>query len=63
MINGFDEETLCSHIPEEDHFMLSTRVMTLERSIAVKPGGESLWLQFYLGLPGQQFVRVNGADV
>ena len=31
LINGFDEETLCSHIPEEDYFMLSTRVMTLER--------------------------------
>lgn len=31
LIDGFDEETLRSHIPEEDYFLHGTRVMTLER--------------------------------
>ncbi|OED42882.1 hypothetical protein AB833_05275 [Chromatiales bacterium (ex Bugula neritina AB1)] len=31
LIDGFDEDTLRSHIPEEDYFRHGTRVMTLER--------------------------------
>jgi len=31
LIDGFDEESLRSHIPEEDYFRHGTRVMTLER--------------------------------
>ena len=31
LINGLDEETLRSHIPEEDYFLHGTRVMTLAR--------------------------------
>ncbi|MDC1536092.1 hypothetical protein N8516_02900 [Candidatus Thioglobus sp.] len=31
LVDGFDEETLRSHIPEEDYFRHGTRVITLER--------------------------------
>ena len=31
LIDGFDEETLRTHIPEEDYFRHGTRVITLER--------------------------------